>query len=307
MRNYFRIYLGKENCHADTCLREGFIGVDFDLAQDLAPVLKGSDRDSLEAIKHLLKQRYPGAPKIRIGHHSSTIHIVTKELRQGDIVFCPNGEGRYLVGEIIAPYAYAAGQILPHRRGVRWYSQTIERSAMSQSLQNSTGSIGTRCNISNYAEELENLISNAASPIIVSTDETIENPAAFALEKHLEDFLVHNWPQTLLGKSYDMYEDEECDGRQFRTDTGSIDILAISKDKKELLVVELKKGRASDVTVGQIQRYMGFVQEELAEEGQAVRGVIIAQEDDLSIRRALQVAPNIKFYRYQINFTLLAE
>jgi len=37
-----------------------------------------------------------------------------------------------------------------------------------------------------------------------------------------------------------------------------IDILAVSKDQKELLVVELKKGRASDVVVGQIQRYMGF-------------------------------------------------
>ena len=44
-----------------------------------------------------------------------------------------------------------------------------------------------------------------------------------------------------------------------------MDILAISKDKSELLVVELKKGRASDVVVGQIQRYMGFAQYELAE------------------------------------------
>ena len=44
-----------------------------------------------------------------------------------------------------------------------------------------------------------------------------------------------------------------------------MDILAISKDKSELLVIELKKGRASDVVVGQIQRYMGFAQYELAE------------------------------------------
>ncbi|NBT48546.1 MAG: hypothetical protein EBT07_12155 [Actinobacteria bacterium] len=34
------------------------------------------------------------------------------------------------------------------------------------------------------------------------------------------------------------------------------DVLAISKDKQEVLVVELKKGRASDSVVGQIQRYM---------------------------------------------------
>jgi restriction system protein len=66
----------------------------------------------------------------------------------------------------------------------------------------------------------------------------------FALEKHLEEFLVQNWQQTELGKNYDIYqEDGEIIGQQYPSDTGPIDILAISKDKKELLVVELKKGR----------------------------------------------------------------
>ena len=54
-------------------------------------------------------------------------------------------------------------------------------------------------------------------------------------------------------------------GQQYPTDTGYIDILAVSKDNKELLVIELKKGRASDVVVGQIQRYMGYILEEIAE------------------------------------------
>jgi len=69
-------------------------------------------------------------------------------------------------------------------------------------------------------------------------------------------------------------------------------------------VVELKKGRISDNVLGQIQRYMGYVQEELAEEGQKVKGVIIALEDDLRIRRALSVVNNIEFYRYQVSFKL---
>jgi restriction system protein len=71
-----------------------------------------------------------------------------------------------------------------------------------------------------------------------------------------------------------------------------------------LLVVELKKGRASDAVIGQVLRYMGYVQDELAEDGQSVRGVIIAQEDDPKIRRALAMVPNITFYRYQIGFKL---
>ncbi|MCF6287602.1 MAG: DUF91 domain-containing protein, partial [Candidatus Hydrogenedentes bacterium] len=68
--------------------------------------------------------------------------------------------------------------------------------------------------------------------------------------------------------------------------------------------VELKRGRASDSVVGQIQRYMGYVQSELAEEGQTVRGVIIALEADRRIEQALKVAPNIDFYRYQVSFEL---
>ena len=84
-----------------------------------------------------------------------------------------------------------------------------------------------------------------------------------------------------------------------------MDVLAIKKDKSELLVVELKRGRASDVVVGQVLRYMGFVKEELAEPSQAVRGVIIALEDDIRIRRALAMTPMIDFFRYQMTFKLV--
>ena len=70
------------------------------------------------------------------------------------------------------------------------------------------------------------------------------------------------------------------------------------------IVVELKKGRVSDNVVGQIQRYMGYVKEELAEDNQNVKGIIIGLEDNLKIKRALSVASNIEFYRYRVNFKL---
>ena len=57
--------------------------------------------------------------------------------------------------------------------------------------------------------------------------------------------------------------------------------------------------------MGQIQRYMGYAMEELAEPHQTVRGVIIALEDDLKLRRALRATTNIDFYRYQVSFSLL--
>jgi restriction system protein len=230
---------------------------------------------------------------------------LSKGIQKGDVVLCPNGEGSYLTGEVTDDYAYHRDEILPHRRTVRWFSKSIERAEMSESLRGSAGSIQTVCNITKFTEEIERFLEGSSAPTIISTDDTVEDPSVFALEKHLEDFLVKNWTQTELGKMYDIYEEDgELVGQQYPTDTGPIDILAISKDKKELLVVELKKGRASDNVVGQIQRYMGYVLQELAEQGQKVRGVILALEDDLRIRRALAVATNIDFYRYQVSFKL---
>ena len=173
-------------------------------------------------------------------------------------------------------------------------------------LRNSTGSIGTVSTITKYADEIEGFIAGSALPVVVSNDATVEDAAAFVMEKHLEDFLVQNWINTDLGKEFDIYEEDgESVGQQYATDTGPLDVLAISKDKKTLLVVELKKGRASDAVVGQVLRYMGYVQEELAETGQTVRGVIIALDDDQRIRRALAMVPTIEFYRYQISFKLV--
>jgi len=62
--------------------------------------------------------------------------------------------------------------------------------------------------------------------------------------------------------------------------------------------------RISDVVVGQIQRYMGYVQAELAEKDQQVKGIIIALEEDLRLRRALSVTQNIDFMTYKVRFTL---
>ena len=68
--------------------------------------------------------------------------------------------------------------------------------------------------------------------------------------------------------------------------------------------MELKKGRISDMVVGQLQRYMGYVKDELAEQGQIVKGVIIALEDDIRLHRALSVTQGIEFYTYKVSFKL---
>lgn len=297
--------LGAKSVYADECQKNNFIGVDFLSNIDLTNKLPDNWRDFNEEYIPIYLKEFPEKKKITAGLACATLWVVTRGIINGDIVLCPNGKGSYMVGEVIGDYTYHQNQILPHRRQVKWYSDLIERSSMSEALRNSTGAIATYCTITKYKDEIENLINGKEIRVLVSNDETIEDPSVFALEKHLEDFLVQNWKQTELGKDYDIYEDDgKLIGQQYPSDTGPIDILAISKDKKTLLVVELKKGRISDNVVGQIQRYMGYVKEELAEENQQVKGAIIALEDDLRIKRALSVTNNIDFYKYQVSFKL---
>ena len=307
MKNYFRVMLGAKSAYAALCREQGFIGADYQIAQDLSADLFDNWRDFNQKYRPIFLDAHPEKTMIGAGLACGALWTVAKGIQKGDMVLCPNGSGTYFVGEVASDYFYVPGQPLPHRRSVNWLAQTILRDDMSDALKNSTGSIGTVSTITPHAVEIEKLLGvQLNDPVLIASDPDVEDAAAFAMEKHLEDFLVRNWAQTELGKDYDIYaEDGEPVGQQYPTDTGPMDLLAVKKDKSELLVVELKRGKASDVVVGQVLRYMGFVKEDLAESHQAVRGAIIALEDDLRIRRALAVTPSIQFFRYQISFKLL--
>ena len=62
-----------------------------------------------------------------------------------------------------------------------------------------------------------------------------DNHQWFDKEEFMEDCIIRKWKTLPLSEKYNIVR------RQYPTDTGKIDILAISKDKKELLVIELKK------------------------------------------------------------------
>lgn len=301
-QRFYKVMLGQGSRDAEVCRVEGFIGTDFDVFEDLTNQLPENWRDFSEKwIPHFLKTR---TSKISAGLAAGQLWVVSKGISQGDIVLCPTGTaGEIVAGEVIGDYEFVPGGPLQHRRRVNWLPGTLKREEMSAALRGGMGYAGTVCTLDPYGQEILELIGE--TPIIRSTDPTVEDPSVFAMEKYLEEFLVANWAQTELGKDYDIFsENGEPVGRQYQTDTGPMDILAISKDKSKLLVVELKRGRASDSVVGQVQRYMGYVIEMLAEANQDVHGVIIALEDDLKIQRALKATRNIEFYRYIINFKL---
>jgi restriction system protein len=307
MKAYYRVMLGRKSIHASECFAGGFIGADFGIDQDLKYDLPEEWRQFNQAFIPIYLARNPGKSKIAAGLSCGALWTVAKGIEKGEIVLCPDGHGVYRVGEVTGDYYHAPGQVLPHRREVKWLTIGVARDAMSEALRNSTGSIGTVSNITPHHAEIDKFLSEVTTPpTIVASDPVVEDPMAFAMEKHLEEFLVRNWQHTELAETFSIYEEDgEAVGQQYATDAGTIDILAVSKDKKRLLVVELKRGKSSDAVVGQILRYIGYVKDQIAEPDQVVEGAIVALEDDKKMRWALLSVPFISFYRYEVNFKLV--
>ena len=301
---FFRVMPGAKSAHFNDCFNKSYIGVNFGVDVDLTDDLPDNWKDFNKKYIPIYLDKNPGKAKVTAGLACAAIHTISKSLKIGDYVVTPDGKGKYFLGKITSGYKYFPNRPLIHCREVEWLQTTIDRSDMSEDLRNSTGAINSVSNITKHSVELETFIGENMNTLI-SNNEDVEDASMFALERHLEEFLIENWENTELSKNYDIYQDEEVFGEQFQTDTGPIDILAISKDKKELLVIELKKGKASDAVVGQIQRYMGYINSEFLEEGQVVKGAIIALEDDLRIKRALSVTKDIDFYRYKVHFELI--
>lgn len=125
----------------------------------------------------------------------------------------------------------------------------------------------------------------------------------FYMEKQLEDFIIHNWENTELGKKYDLIiEEGELLSQQYRTDIGPIDILAKDKKTGGYVVIELKRNQTSDDTVGQLARYMGWIKD--VKKASNVKGIIIAGEYDKKLDYALKVISDVEVYLYKVDFTL---
>ena len=105
--------------------------------------------------------------------------------------------------------------------------------------------------------------------------EVVEKTGDFS-ESEIEHSIVSN--PNILEDNLEVVQ------RQFPTDVGFIDILC--KDNSgDFVVVELKKGTGSYEVVGQILKYMTWIQEHLAGTKQ-VRGIIVAKENDKQLEYA---------------------
>lgn len=157
-------------------------------------------------------------------------------------------------------------------------------------------------------EDYDSITGQQAVSIVEQIEKTkdLERQAEFALETHLEEFIANNWDKINWGTDLLLYETDEQSGRQFPAGTWSIDFLAVDQKTNDIVVIELKRGQTSDATVGQILRYMSCVEENLAEQSQEVRGIIIGREVDEALKYAAKNQDSIEIKTYEVDFKLFS-
>ena len=132
------------------------------------------------------------------------------------------------------------------------------------------------------------------------------------LESHLEEHIVAHF-DTLFPdwkifddspeSTIDLEESSKPTGIRYRTSAGEIDILCIDR-QGDFVVIELKRHKAPDKVVSQIDRYIAWVKQNLAHPGQRVKGLIIARSFGNRLSHTLSRRRGIRIwtYRWQLKF-----
>ena len=68
-------------------------------------------------------------------------------------------------------------------------------------------------------------------------------------------------------------------------------------------MIELKVSQGHDRAVGQLLRYLGWVEENLAEAPQSVRGMIVARKISEDLLACRSVA-NVELYEYELSVSV---
>ena len=123
----------------------------------------------------------------------------------------------------------------------------------------------------------------------------------FAYESDLRDYLAKNLQ--VIEPGLRLYEEEGITGVEFPVGGRFIDILAIDFNG-DFVVIELKVSRGYDRVIGQLLRYMAWIQKNQAESGQKVRGIIVAREISEDLLLACSLMPSVELFEYELSLAL---
>lgn len=244
-------------------------------------------------------------------------------IQQGDILmFKSNEVNKVFLGYATGVYVYDdSEEFSTHKQKVEsWIS--VDWKDFSKAARRSLGTPLTVYELTKYIDEFEALMrGEAPAPMEETVPDELEEiqelqeeleerleEQSFRMEKQLQDFLVDNWDKTELAREWELYrENGKLVGKEFETGAvGRIDLLAQARKGLGWLVIELKRGQTSDKTVGQVQRYMGWVMHNLADEETPVKGLIICFKATDKLHYALDILPKglIEVMEYGVNFYL---
>ena len=192
MQQYNRIMLGEHGKYIADCLTGGFIGAAFLKDIDFSARSHADEKQWRLKVTEDYLRANPDKSVQAARTAAGFLWTVCYGLRNGDIVLAPNGNGGYQVGTIKGNYYFQQGAALPHRRQVQWMSIVIPRNSMSQKLQNSAGSIGTCCNLTKYAQEIDALISGTIPSIASAPTPPKSQYSEQSLHKLLADYLLNS-------------------------------------------------------------------------------------------------------------------
>ena len=128
-----------------------------------------------------------------------------------------------------------------------------------------------------------------------------ESESHFTYEHDLRDFLARNLHLNQSGLS--LYEQEGVTGVEFPAGGRFIDILAVDA-KGGLVVIELKVSKGYHRVVGQLLRYVGWIERHHAEPNQLVRGIIVAKLISEDLKLACSRLRDVHLVEYALAVTL---
>jgi endonuclease len=131
--------------------------------------------------------------------------------------------------------------------------------------------------------------------------ENVQSGDTFALEKDLQNFLVRNLHR--LEPGLKLYESDGLSGIEYNAGGRFIDILAIDATGA-FVVIELKVSKGYDRVIGQLLRYMGWVETNLTD-GKSVRGMIVCSEITQDLVLATNhIADRVALFEYNLTFNI---
>lgn len=335
VRSYFRVQPGGGNKFATDFFREGFIGIDFLEHEDLSAEVDKTKTELKEVCERIYADKtdvYKKGSGNSIGRACAKIVTFCKDINDNDVVLCPDTCGNYAIGIVKGGYQYepnrGEAELPPHRRAIEWhFDKGISSRDLIPELQKYLTVRGTIVNLTeNYAEIIEEILAGNYPKTQIHSGYIAET------EEKLEEKLCELWQQSGLENEYDLlaandelvsgaelniHQNDKYEiGRQIVINAGKIDLLAINKDRTQLLVIELKQRRGYDEVVGQILSYMGCLKNELKKANREikVKGCIITYGESRNILYALNALEKltttqsedkfiegIDFYRYIAN------